>query len=280
LTAAEVKDALRARHHAAGGNGGMPGEWTCLEELFGIDLLAWSAWSKNTRIGYEVKVSRSDYRRELLAPDKRATAVALCNEFYLAVPNGLLTSHELAYREPGDLRPSDFQRERCPGVPGITPVERPTRLFGEHDVSRYRFGGQCRKASAHDGALRGKHTVLMPRPAVLEAQTERERLRGPDEWRIREHGQTLIVCPTCQGRGYIAKSRVEQEAPTLWVPADVGLVVIYETGTTRVLRKAPYRRNGERTELTSYQVAQAIRWTSIRPDPRHVHDRRVLEAVA
>lgn len=96
----------------------MPGPWTCVEEWMGIDLVAFSAWASAgnyARVGYEVKVSRSDLRRELLNPGKRMRAVRWCNEFYLAVPRGLLTASELAYREP-DWEPGDFTRESCPAA--------------------------------------------------------------------------------------------------------------------------------------------------------------------
>jgi len=97
MTAAEVKDALRTRHPALAEYGG-PGPWTCLEEWANIDLACFSAWSsaKPPIVGYEVKVSRSDYRRELLKPGKRELAVSACHAFYFATPKGLLTKEEPA----------------------------------------------------------------------------------------------------------------------------------------------------------------------------------------
>lgn len=294
MNADTIKTALRSRHHAAGGTGVMVGEWTCLEELWGIDLLAWSAWGKTARVGYEVKVSRSDYRRELLQPDKRANAVGLCDEFYFAVPAGLLTKDELAYREPGDLRPGDFERVPCPGfdMGGPRRYRRQMGLAGiedSDDPGTPIYGGRCRKlrreyAESNERAngFAGKHVVVVPRPVVFEARDERTKLVGPDEYAVRVNthtgGVVHIVCPTCGGRGYTAKSRVEQEAPTLWVPADVGLVTVYDSGNTRVVRKAP-RRTTPRRELGPREVATAIRWASVRPDPRHVHDAYVARLV-
>ncbi len=98
----------------------MPGPWTCIEEWRGIDLLAFSAWSsadKFARIGYEVKVSRSDLRRELVAPEKRARNVEWCNEFYFAVPKGLLKPDEVAFEEP-EWEPGDWRGDPCPGAYG------------------------------------------------------------------------------------------------------------------------------------------------------------------
>jgi hypothetical protein len=100
-TAAEVKEKLRARHPATQtmGSRTIPGAWTCMEEWFGIDLLALCATTAGrvpyAKVGYEVKVSRADYRSELRKPEKRAEAQAMCHEFYFAVPRGILRDDEL-----------------------------------------------------------------------------------------------------------------------------------------------------------------------------------------
>lgn len=102
-TSAEVIEKLRKRHPATQAMGArrIPGPWTCIEEWMCMDLLAVCAITSQgrvpyARVGYEVKVSRSDYRSELRDPSKRAEAVAACHEFYFAVPKGLLTSDEIA----------------------------------------------------------------------------------------------------------------------------------------------------------------------------------------
>jgi hypothetical protein len=103
VDAAEVRDKLRKRHPATQKMGArdVPGPWTCIEEWRGVDLLALSATKGGgkapyARVGYEVKVSRADYRSELKQPSKRADAVAFCHEFYFAVPADLLASDEIA----------------------------------------------------------------------------------------------------------------------------------------------------------------------------------------
>jgi hypothetical protein len=111
VTAADVIAALRRRHAATQklGDRTVPGAWTCVEELLGCDLLAIAAHKRpvngpaganHPRVGYEVKVSRSDYRKELRIPSKRADAVARTHAFYLAVPAGLLKPVELVRRAP------------------------------------------------------------------------------------------------------------------------------------------------------------------------------------
>lgn len=237
MTAREVKHRLYARHFASGAQ--MPGPWTCIEEWRNIDLLAFSAWAsqgKYARVGYEVKVSRSDLRSELLNPYKRAANVAWCNEFYLAVPKGLLTDDELAFDEP-EWTPEDWQGERCPGFAGIrcAPLWRRRR----HTKSHY---------------------VRVPTPTTNRWDTH-----------------TSVVCPTCGGRGTTTASRVERDAPTLWVPRDVGLVVVDGRGS-RLVRKSP--RRTEVPALSVGELGQLVRWISMRPDPRHAARRAMREEVA
>lgn len=241
MTAAEVKEALR-RHHP-GGTFPMPGPWTCIEEWRSIDLLAISAWSSQggyARVGYEVKVSRSDLRRELLRPQKRSLNVAWCNEFYFAVPPGLLTAEEIAYQEPG-WAPEDFQRTPCRYSDGAP-----------NDPGYRADPGPCRRGKRH-GLLVGP----MTKPV------------GWDEgWAstVRHRPRVEYPCDGCAGRAHEGVSRVEREAPTVWVPQDVGLVEI-ASGGVRVVRRSPRRK--EVPPLNARELGQLIRWVSIRPDPRH-----------
>lgn len=234
-----VKDALRRRHSAEQYMGSrlIQGAWTCIEEYRGIDLLAFSAHSSPAsgkvegvnypRVGYEVKISRSDYRRELLQPDKRMRNVEWCNAFYFAVPRGLLTADEIAFEEP-EVGFDAFAREACQ-EPG------------------------CRK---------GKVEALLVGPLP--------KWRG--EWR------PLVDyrCTNCGGRGWTARSLVEREWPTLWVPRDVGLIEVDGRGC-RVTRRSPVRKDVPGIDA-GFHLADLIRWVSVRPDPRHVHlaERRAL----
>ncbi len=54
-----------------------------------IDAFALHTWpsKKYRRVAYEIKVSRSDLKRELEQPYKCAAALALSNQFYLVVPS-------------------------------------------------------------------------------------------------------------------------------------------------------------------------------------------------
>lgn len=251
MTAADVKAALRARHPALGAFG-EPGPWTVLEEWMNVDVLAFSAWSspptarvgpvRHPIVGYEVKVSRSDYRRELSKPGKRAAAVAFTNAFYMAVPDGLLRPDEVAWvEEPWVLEPGSWRRVPC----------------------RY----------SDDGA-EAPHYRDDPGPCIRGKRSKH--VEGP----LLEHswGRNVepVRCDACNGRGYSERSRVELEAPKLWVPADVGLITVDENGQCKVRRKAPIRVAAPRIPvemagelLDRARLTELVRWVSYRPDPRH-----------
>lgn len=97
IVATDVVDALRRRHNHE--------EWAFFTEIAPhtgwagrwIDALAMNLWHSNKyfRISYEVKVSRSDFLRELKHPGKRQWALKLSNEFYFAAPKGMIKPEEL-----------------------------------------------------------------------------------------------------------------------------------------------------------------------------------------
>lgn len=173
LTAGQVKEALRRRHPALWpGSTEVPGAWTCLEEFMDIDLLAFGVWAGARRVGYEVKISRSDYRRELRKPAKRWRAMLFCHQFYFAVPRDLLTDDEIEWQEPTSFDALD-----------------------------------------------------------------QEQLA---------------------------------DAPTLWVPRDVGLVIVEPWGDStrcRVVKDSPHMQPSY--ALHDRQLGELVRWASARPDPRH-----------
>ena len=79
-----------------------PQKWAFFEELrigtgFGKDseqrLDAWAIHyhpsKRNVSICYEVKVSKSDFKKEITTPIKRRAGLRLSNEFYFVTPKGL-----------------------------------------------------------------------------------------------------------------------------------------------------------------------------------------------
>lgn len=302
LDAGQMKDILRTRHPAQS-DGTYVGRWTCLEEWANIDLLALDAWQDAAVIGYEVKVSRSDLRSELLHPEKRMEAVSRCTRFYIAVPHGLLSKEELAFREP-KWTFDDFKRERCPGI------SEADRQDGGH--RRLRLGGQCvnprhdRNGKVRKSKYISKPTdpytgeelpkgflVRVPIPAVIKPSSFR---MGHDDeadysnyevqYATEQQGYKQVRCPTCGGKGHLARSKVENEWPMLWVPNDVGLIEVYASGVTRIVRESPKnlmpksiigleswdspRISEDRANRGRRQaIADIVRWASNRPDPRH-----------
>ena len=47
------------------------------------------------RLGFEIKVDRGDFNRELLKPEKRRPALMLCNRFYFVAPEGVVPIEKL-----------------------------------------------------------------------------------------------------------------------------------------------------------------------------------------
>lgn len=84
---------------------GIASEWAALPELVipgigtgGIDLFLQRGWRGRpgqVRHAIEIKISRSDFRKEIQKPSKRAGAVAVCHQFWFATPAGLVTVEEV-----------------------------------------------------------------------------------------------------------------------------------------------------------------------------------------
>lgn len=142
----DILDALRALHPAE--------QWAFFRELrigtgYGKDsdqrLDAWAIHffpsEHCKRVAYEVKVSRSDFRREVRAPLKRRWALLLSNEFYFAAPAGLIKPDELP-PEAGlvELDAPDGRVRRVVAAP-----------WRDTPPPTYRFlAGICRRAPEHE----------------------------------------------------------------------------------------------------------------------------------
>lgn len=87
-----VIDALRARHPDT------EGEWLFYTEAWQIDAYAIRCWHGGVgqrQIAYEIKCSRTDFRREIARPEKRASALERSHQFYFACPEALLAPQEM-----------------------------------------------------------------------------------------------------------------------------------------------------------------------------------------
>lgn len=237
MTADDVKDALRKRYPGTITKNGWttPGPFVCIEELWGIDLLAMCCWQsfsregitsefRNPWIAHEVKVSRSDMRSELLNPHKRQDAMYQTNQFYFVTPRGLLKDEEIAFEEP-EWTIADFQRTPCPD--------------------------DCEKRKEMKGMVNGK-----------PGRTLKGKKFNADLGSYGEYEN----CDTCKGKAYIEKSFVEKEWPILWIPKGCGLIEIAGQGC-RVIKEAPATEAG--VNLSQYGLADFARFVSLHPDPRH-----------
>lgn len=62
-----------------------------------IDFWAMDCWPSRcyARYGFEIKVSRADFSRELRQPEKRRPTLMLCNRFFFAAPVGVVPIDKL-----------------------------------------------------------------------------------------------------------------------------------------------------------------------------------------
>jgi len=110
--------------------------------------------------------------------------------------------------------------------------------------------------SYHGGSTRTK--IRVPVPAVRESLHRGRAVSHAKDW-------TRIRCPGCDGLGSAEFAAIVREAPTLWIPRDVGLILV-DGRSAEVFREAPLL---EPEELDRKTLGQLVRWVSARPDPRH-----------
>lgn len=180
----------------------------------------------------------------------------------MATPAGLLKPEEKAWHEPEHFDDgSAFIRERCPTRPYCRKPDRyEVGMSGTEDIDM-RLTGRVDSVEVAFGeeAFWIKDTWKGKRGERIDLSDGRQQLSV---------GRRVYVwhpCRTCEGRGYMRKSVVEEEAPTLWVPRDVGLVEVGADGRVRTARKAP--RSEPTRDIGS--IGAIVRWASFRPDPRH-----------
>lgn len=259
LDASDVREALYVHHPAYQGAMGM--QWVCLTEWMDIDFLAIECWQQARVVGYEVKVSRGDMRSELLNPTKRAEAVSRTTEFYFAVPAGMLTSAELDFEQPEDWTFEDFERGTCTNP--------------ECHLRRAQRGFRSRAPKPRGSTLRGTSAE------GVSINYGYGRDQGTHEdGSTYSHGYSKTACcVVCRGYGRVGKTRVELEAPVLWIPPDVGLVEVDGRRVT-VVKRAPKRKaprlltgvdepDEGKNRVARHSLSQLVRWSSHYGDPRH-----------
>lgn len=86
MNTAEAIEILRLRYPME------KGKWANIVEFQGIDFMAVGLWKSLAFdvYGFEIKVSRADWLRELKSPQKAENGMAMCDFWYLAAPPGVL----------------------------------------------------------------------------------------------------------------------------------------------------------------------------------------------
>lgn len=135
LTSKQIHEFLRALHH----HHGSAAQWCYYEELATstgsdkkniLDAWAMHVWPSTNfeRITYEVKVSRSDFAREIASPQKRKSGLLYSNRFYFVTPEGLVKPAEIP-AECGLLEFDADGRERYTVHAPWRDMDRPTWAF-------------------------------------------------------------------------------------------------------------------------------------------------------
>lgn len=102
MTAVELKAMLRRHHAPVRGIA----QWCYMEEVRRnvsfdagrvLDAMAICMWASKKHVmhGYEIKISRKDFRREIADPDKAAAFYKWVDKFFLVTPCGLVKPEEL-----------------------------------------------------------------------------------------------------------------------------------------------------------------------------------------
>lgn len=73
------------------------GKWANVVEFQNIDFLSVACWQSMDYIvhGHEIKVSRSDWLREIKSPHKSLTTKRMCDMWWLAAPKGIAKEEEI-----------------------------------------------------------------------------------------------------------------------------------------------------------------------------------------
>jgi hypothetical protein len=182
LGAGQVYDAIVAAHAAP--------EWCVLSEVADAtsgrasrraDAVAMNMWaSRNLEIrGFEIKVSRSDLKRELVDPSKADAVGKYCHTWCLATPTGLVRSDDLVPASWGIFEVGEDGLGRFKRLPTSRPAEEVSAL------SRMFAAALVRAASDELTKMRtgGEWIRRQDIQAKLDAEFQRGISSAPNEHR-------------------------------------------------------------------------------------------------
>lgn len=190
MNAADLLRMIRARYQGP--------EWAVLDELHDgtggsatrrFDAVAFNCWPSRgfIRLGFEIKVSRADFSKELSAHEKRAALERHCHEVYFVVSAGVCTAREIP--EPWGLLEVRGDKLHCTRKPAHRKVDKLDESFGVCAIRRlteaadaerqrhYRFDGAELTQADIDArvgeALKGEREhIERERLRVAEAKAE------------------------------------------------------------------------------------------------------------
>lgn len=202
MQTSEVIAALRQRHPHK------DGRWATVVEFDRIDFLAVACWQSDSYVvhGYEIKVSRSDWLRELKSPRKADMSMGRCDHWWLAAPAGILKPGELPegwgyveISESGRAR----AKEKAPAL--RPPMDRRLYLPGDDGVTANRM-----RLERESFALMARRFVYAE--ADMEALGSLADACGAEE---RDRTSALDQAATATGR-FTSKQRNAQRSRTAW----------------------------------------------------------------
>lgn len=210
LDAGTLREMLEVRYQAP--------EWHLEHEVTHgmrrLDSVAFRLWGGSGKghllLGFELKVSRADWRRELQQFDKGADWAAVVDEFYIVAPKDLVPLDELP-RGWGllEVRGSRLYVRAHPSRPAQTPDEMP-RLVAARFVERLRTA-----------VIRQRHEIQREIEPAIRAALEAQRAQREDRERTAlaeqaEQWDALVRALEALGVGrYAEPARVVHQAAAL-----------------------------------------------------------------
>lgn len=220
-----VLDALRMRHapKERGGNGP---EWAFMEHVRNaagfnakrtIDAMALGLWpSRGMELhGYEVKVSRADFRREIADPAKMDAFAHVLDRFWIVAPRGIVPVNELpatwGLLEVADDGVSIRQKVAAPLLTE-TRASIPRTLL----VPLLRSAGAVVKTRPEDMEAEYKRGFADGKVATIRAGKDWQRMYEEQTERLAEARETIREIDTALGTnlsyGHARKNRTEELA--------------------------------------------------------------------
>lgn len=234
MKAKHVRAALELRHPE------LENEWVVMHEPFGIDTLAIRCWTGRIgcrRVAYEIKVSMSDFRREIARPAKRQQAVEISHAFVFAMPWALAC---------------DVRHEIPDGLGLVGVIERRGPEYYARDIIKPRLHAP-RPLTDTEVAYLVRHRVAPPalRHALLERHDRNQEIR-----RLRERAELAQRALADLARD---KIDVGVELRPEWSPYGVrvlepprlvrGRVLVLVESTTTTVGREPSRYEQDLGEL-------------------------------